>query len=1166
MKKLPYFIILLALNLNAYADDVSEEVYELSDFVVTDENDKGYFSGSSTSATKANELIKNTPVNVTVLNEELLDDLGINTTEDLAIVASSIDTDPTSYSLDQIRIRGFRNTFTRFNGYRRTLARDGYNIGRYDIIKGANSMIFGQASPGGTVNAIPLLANFRKDAGSVLYSFGNKDFLKKAFNYNRVFNDKLAARLMLVDHYQGYDHLYKNYDLKSRTLALNYRPDYTSSLQLHIEKVDSSFSFPSLSLKDDTRIDDSIDYGSTEDRSTYDGYISSSENRSMEKDFNVPFNSEWLNFVDDRMLFNLLWHTRNNGNPTALSNSSFFNDANNGKYPSEFAVGVPAPEEASGGDFLASEEYNQLNDLSSLSYNNFDENAIAVLANEVREYLTKHYSIINDLNYGYQSGPDKNKRVSGVFNTLDFQKVLGSGLELSISANYQEQDGKNIARDSYGISRVKDYYSNPSFIWPKPTQHVFFNEIPLSLYSDTELEDYYNTTQIPNTENPGEFWTIPDGLKEINYYTTGTPQTDYERALDALQPEPYIRTYWTKTEGNTKRKGLKNTLLYEKINDLPLLGKIENKFLLGWDIIDVNKSELRYDQIPDFGGDNSVVTDPLNPLNPDGSYLNPNISNLSERSLWLRESQITDRERAFEYIRLNNGFSSDRSILRLNDLIESDFIFENEDGGLTGITTGLYREDPDVSKNNDQGNYSQNRELFENEGGQRALTAKWQESTRLTADVNTNSQWLATQSSLYDGRLRTLVGFRFDKINVETTLRKTSLFGDGSSELFVLDSNDKKIPLTLDQINQKQSEKYTKVSPSLGALYWVNKNIGVFANFAQSIQSPTGQERTPVGTLPDPEIGEGLEFGIRFSTPDNSLDAQLAFYSIKKENDNEFKYSNLQLLQIYPYEELIYNENTDTIGSNPELIYIYNTSGSKPRLNKSTLPGRRADGDVTLSRGIELDINYNPTRNINFIASVNHNMKNKMLKIHPKVQDWMDQNGYKLNEQIDIFGRPDYRGSITGKYCFRSGKLKGLSFGMSQHYRSGSNMGRYYFYFDNNNNMLNSNQIKAQVGNPNTFDGVDTNNNGILDTGEPRDSDIIDRNKTQKYFIKSKPEHNTLAFINYNNFFRNGGKRYNYSINFRVNNLFNKKQFINRSNYGFYRESRSYNITTKVMF
>ena len=102
------------------ADKTNESVYELSGFIVTDKEDKGYFSGSSASATKANELIKNTPVNVTVLNQEL-EDLGINTTEDLAQVGSSIDTDPTSYSLDQIRIRGFRNTFTRYNGFRRTI-------------------------------------------------------------------------------------------------------------------------------------------------------------------------------------------------------------------------------------------------------------------------------------------------------------------------------------------------------------------------------------------------------------------------------------------------------------------------------------------------------------------------------------------------------------------------------------------------------------------------------------------------------------------------------------------------------------------------------------------------------------------------------------------------------------------------------------------------------------------------------------------------------------------------------------------------------------------------------------------------------------------------------------------------------------------------------------
>jgi outer membrane receptor protein involved in Fe transport len=1120
--KQPLLTLFLTVCLCLNAVETNETVYELSDFVVTDKNDKGYFSGSSTSATKANELIKNTPVNVTVLNQELLDDLGINTTEDLAQVSAAIDTDPTSYSLDQIRIRGFRNSFTRFNGFRRTLPRDGYNISRYDIIKGANSMIFGQASPGGTVNAIPLLANFRKDAGAIAYSFGNKNLSKKIFNYNKVLSDKLAFRMMLINNYKGYEHAYKNYDLKSRTLAINYRPNSTSSLQLHLEKVDSKFSFPTLSMKDATMIDDSVDHGSTEDRSPYDGYLSSSESRSMKHNFNVPFNAEWLDFAEDKMLFNLFWHTRNNGNPSALSNDSFLN---NTYYPFYIAPGIDPPEEASGGDLLGTEELQET--YASSEYTNFSESEIATIASEVRNYLRNYYSIINEHNYGYQSGPDKNKKITGVFNTLDYQKVLGNGLEFSLSANYQSQEGKNIARDSYGVSRVLDSYSDPSKNWPKPTTHLFYNDVPASSFED------------PDSEN--------------NYYTDGT-LTNYEAALSGIQPEPFIRTYWTKTEGDNSRKGLKGTLLYEKEHTLPIVGKVENKYLMGWDVIDINKSELRYDQIPDYGGNNSEVTNELNPLNPDGSYLNPDIDDLRVRAQWITNSKITDREKAFEYIRLFEGFGSDRSIMRFNNIIENDFVVRDTGGNYQSIIdTGYVRDDADPDANSFGGNNI----LFNENEGQREQLAKWQESARLSAAINTNSQWLATQSSLYNGRLRTLIGVRFDKISIETSFRKTSLFGDGSDEIYVIGSNNEKIYLTADQINQKQSEQYTKASPTLGALYWLNNKVGIFTNYAQSIESPTGQERTPLGTLPDPEIGKGLEFGMRYSTPDNSFDAQLAYYAIEKENDNEFKYSNLGLLEIYPYDEIIgiaddletLDVNETVIGSNPELIYIYNTNGNSPRLNEATMPGRRTDGDVTLSKGIELDINYNPTRNVNFIASINHNIDNKILKVNPRVQTWLDENGYDRNELYFLPGRPDFRGSITGKYSFKSGKLKGLSLGLSQHYRSGSNIGKYYFYFDANGNLLNINEIK---GTDNVFNAAD--------------EEKIDRTKTQEYYLKSKAEHNTIAFINYNNFFRSNGKRYKYSINFRVNNLFDISQFINRSNYGTYRESRTYNITTKIHF
>ena len=207
--KLPY-LLLFSLCLYFNFTQAEEEVYELSDFIVTGSDDKGYYSANSTSITRANELVKNTPINLTVINEELLEDLGINTTEDLAQVSASLDTDPTSYSLDQIRIRGFRNTHARYNGFRRSIPRDSYNTSRIDIIKGANSLIFGQASPGGSVNAIPAIANFRKDAGSFVYAVGNKGYDRKVLNYNKVINDQIAFRFMALDHFKAMNMITKN--------------------------------------------------------------------------------------------------------------------------------------------------------------------------------------------------------------------------------------------------------------------------------------------------------------------------------------------------------------------------------------------------------------------------------------------------------------------------------------------------------------------------------------------------------------------------------------------------------------------------------------------------------------------------------------------------------------------------------------------------------------------------------------------------------------------------------------------------------------------------------------------------------------------------------------------------------------------------------------------
>ena len=323
-RKFFYISNIFLLSFSLLLSEVeTEQVYQMSDFVVTESEDKGYYSANTASVTSANELVKNTPINVSVINEELLKDLGIQTTEDLAQVSASLDTDPTSYSLDQISIRGFRNTFTRYNGFRRNLARDGYNISRYDIIKGANSLIYGEASPGGSINAIPLIANFRKDGGSISFGFGNKNFDKKVFNYNQIISDKLALRYMMVDHYRGYEHSYKNYSINSQTLSANFRPDTKTSILLHFENVNSKFSFPTLALRDNTFVDDAniIEENGTIRNmlslfpTRYEGILSVSAHSDQRRDYHVMHEGSWVKAAPQSLIDSLISATASNTDP-----------------------------------------------------------------------------------------------------------------------------------------------------------------------------------------------------------------------------------------------------------------------------------------------------------------------------------------------------------------------------------------------------------------------------------------------------------------------------------------------------------------------------------------------------------------------------------------------------------------------------------------------------------------------------------------------------------------------------------------------------------------------------------------------------------------------------------------------------------------------------------
>ena len=367
---------------------------------------------------------------------------------------------------------------------------------------------------------------------------------------------------MQLDHYQAYEHKYKNFDIKSKTVMVNYLPDNVSSLRIHLEKVDSKTSFPTLAMRDVTYADDSSNGGTMTTGERYDGYLSVEDNSEQLYDFHVPFSPDWVNFAPQGMMDNLIVHTQNNIDPTKVNGSP-----------------------------------------TGINISN-------------KETLRNYYNFVDASNYGYQSGPDKNKQVDGIFGTIDYQKILSDDLELSVTFNYQENEGINLGRDLDGITRIRDSYTRPSPNYPRTHEH---------LYHDVD-------------EN---------GLKDLIF-------------PNDVSPEPYIKTHWVKSEAEAKRGGAKATFLLEKS-----IGNIENKFLLGLDYDYIDKEQINFDQTPSDA------------LNEDGSYLAPYVQSVFERTKWVTNNQITDREKAFEYIMLSKGFEADRSIMRFNEVIESDFAYSN---------------------------------------------------------------------------------------------------------------------------------------------------------------------------------------------------------------------------------------------------------------------------------------------------------------------------------------------------------------------------------------------------------------------------------------------------------------------------------------------------------
>lgn len=222
-------------------NSAADEVFELSPFTVDTTGDEGWRASSTLTGSRTNQELKNVPLSVDALTAEFMEDMGIYTLEDASLYIAGVDVVADDESVNDVN-PSFRGLSTggrenaaasrnNFLWYPRT---DNYNVERIDFNKGSNSLMFGDASPGGLATVYTKRARF-SDFGSTTAQYGSSDTYRLMLDVNRKISDKLALRINLVDkNDRSYLDFGEDY-LKGMDLAATFKASENTTFRFEVE-------------------------------------------------------------------------------------------------------------------------------------------------------------------------------------------------------------------------------------------------------------------------------------------------------------------------------------------------------------------------------------------------------------------------------------------------------------------------------------------------------------------------------------------------------------------------------------------------------------------------------------------------------------------------------------------------------------------------------------------------------------------------------------------------------------------------------------------------------------------------------------------------------------------------------------------------------------------
>lgn len=137
----------------ASSTSATDEAIQLSPFQVVSDNDSGYQAANTLGATRTNVAIRDLPMQMNVVTEQLMTDRALFDLEQVLDVMPGTARTFNEF-IPQVNIRGFDSSAAMRNGVRGLTTPDMNSIARVETLKGPAALLYGQTQPGGVINYI----------------------------------------------------------------------------------------------------------------------------------------------------------------------------------------------------------------------------------------------------------------------------------------------------------------------------------------------------------------------------------------------------------------------------------------------------------------------------------------------------------------------------------------------------------------------------------------------------------------------------------------------------------------------------------------------------------------------------------------------------------------------------------------------------------------------------------------------------------------------------------------------------------------------------------------------------------------------------------------------------------------------------------------------------